>query len=79
MNTLVPSERKVHNTVLSDMSTTPRDPPDDAEFTTIGPDAHDYERYAQAAIDEGSVLLYDRTNEDAWIISDAPVVLAEIA
>lgn len=61
------------------MSTTPRDRPDDSEFTTIGPDAHTYERYEQVAIEDGSVLLYDRTNEDAWITSDAPVVLATVA
>lgn len=67
-----------HQTPPSTMSTTPDSPPDEFEFTTLGPDANDYERYAQAIRDAGGVLLYDRRNEDAWIASDASVELPTV-
>lgn len=57
------------------MSTTPDSPPDEVEFTTVGPDANDYERYAQVTREVGGVLLYDRRIEDAWIASDTSVEL----
>lgn len=60
------------------MSTTPDNPPDEIEFTTLGPDANDYARYAQVIQDNGGVLLYDRENEDAWIASDASVELTTV-
>lgn len=61
------------------MSTTARDTPDDASFTTIGPDARDYERYVQVDLEEDAILLYDRENENAWVTSDAVVALTEAA
>lgn len=60
------------------MSTTPDNPPDKYEFTTLGPDANDYARYAQVTQETGDVLLYDRTDEDAWIASDASVELTTV-
>lgn len=45
------------------------------EYTTLGPDAAGYERYATVELDEGVVLLYDREEEDAWLQSDAAVEL----
>lgn len=60
------------------MAATTRDTPDDPAFTTIGPDAHDYERYAQVYLEEDAILLYDRENEDAWITSDAGVAFTEV-
>jgi hypothetical protein len=53
---------------------------DDAdEYTTVGPDAVDYARYATVTLADGAVLLYDREYEEAWIQSDAPVDVAETA
>jgi hypothetical protein len=42
----------------------------DDRYTTIGPDAASYERYAITETDEVGVVLYDRECEDAWIASD---------
>jgi hypothetical protein len=42
----------------------------DDRYTTIGPDAASYERYAITETDEAGVVLYDRECEDAWIGSD---------
>lgn len=60
------------------MSTTPSEPRDDAEFTTLGPDAQTYEQYAQVDLNAGVVLLYERANENAWLTSDAAVGLATV-
>lgn len=49
---------------------------DDAdEYTTVGPDAAGYDRYAAVSLADGELLLYDRDEEDAWLQSDAPVDL----
>lgn len=61
------------------MSTTDSDPPADSTFTSIGPDAGTYERYAQVTLEADTILLYDREKEDAWITSDTAVVLTEAA
>lgn len=61
------------------MAATTRDTPDDLAFTTIGPDARGYERYAQVDLEAGAILLYDRENEKAWLTSDAVVPLTEAA
>lgn len=60
------------------MATT-RDTSDGSEFTTVGPDARAYERYAQVDLEEGALLLYDRETETAWITSDTVVALTEAA
>lgn len=53
---------------------------DDAEeYTTVGPDAADYERYATVSLEDGGVLLYDREHEESWIQTDTPVDVAETA
>lgn len=51
--------------------------PDDYEFTTLGPDAQEYEAYAMVTLDAGQVLLYDVDDEDAWIQSDTAVSLPD--
>lgn len=62
-------------------ATTPpsTDTPDGPAFTTIGPDACLYERYAAVELAENAHLVYDRDNENAWISSDVTVSLAEAA
>lgn len=45
-------------------------------FATVGPDACSYEQYATEELKEGEVLLQDRDNEGAWIVSDEVVTLA---
>lgn len=59
------------------MPATTRDNPDDERFTTIGPDARAYERYAQVDLDEDTMLVYDVDVETAWISSDTAVSLTE--
>lgn len=49
------------------------------EYTTLGPDAAAYERYATIELDEGVVLLYDREEEEAWLQSDVAVDLDAVA
>lgn len=44
------------------------------EYTTLGPDAEEYGRYATIELD-GDILLYDREVEDAWLQSDTAVDL----
>lgn len=51
--------------------------PDDG-FTTMGPDAQEYSRYALVTILEDQVILYDIDEEEAWIQSDTAVRLADI-
>lgn len=60
------------------MTTTSSDPPTES-FTTEGPDARTYERYAQVKLEENVILLYDREKESAWISSDDTITLAEAA
>lgn len=48
-------------------------------FASIGPDARAYERYAQADLAGGRVLLYDREEATAWLTTDVTVPLTEIA
>lgn len=60
---------------MSEISTNDAD--DAEEYTTVGPEASDYERYAMVSLDDGEVLLYDRDDEDAWIQSDASVDVAD--
>lgn len=58
------------------------DSPDTHEgtaFSTLGPDARAYERYAQVDLDEETLLLYDIDEEAAWISSDTVVSLSETA
>lgn len=59
------------------MPATTRDNPDDDAFTTLGPDARAYERYAQVELDEDTVVVYDIEVETAWISSDMVVTLTE--
>lgn len=59
------------------MPATTRDNPDDDAFTTLGPDARVYERYAQVELDEDTVVVYDIEVETAWISSDMVVTLTE--
>lgn len=59
------------------MSATTRDTKDDAAFTTLGPDARAYERYALVELEGESVLLYDYEVETAWITADTAVPLSE--
>lgn len=49
------------------------------EFTTMGPDARAYGRYAAVTIDDDRITLYDIDEEEAWIQSDAGVPLSEVA
>lgn len=60
-------------------ATTPHSPdtPDGSSFTTIGPDACCYERYAAVELAENAVLVYDRDDDNAWISSDVTVSLGE--
>lgn len=53
-------------------------PAPDDEFTTMGPDAQEYGRYALATIQEDQVILYDIEDEEAWIQSDTALLLADI-
>lgn len=50
-------------------------PDDGAEYTTIGVDAPEMERFDAITLEDGDVLVYDRGNEDAWIQSDTAVAL----
>lgn len=59
------------------MPATTRDNPDGEAFTTLGPDARAYERYAQVELDEDTLLVYDIEVENAWISSDTVVTLRE--
>lgn len=52
--------------------------PDDHEFTTMGPDAQRYDRYATVTTDDDEVILYDIDEETAWLQSDTAVSLAEV-
>jgi hypothetical protein len=47
--------------------------PDD-QYTTIGPGAASYERYAVVE-KEGGVVLYDRECDGAWIEADLALAL----
>lgn len=60
------------------MTTTSSDPPTES-FTSEGPDARTYDRYAQVKLEDDVLLLYDREEETAWITSDAAIELAETA
>lgn len=57
-------------------ATTHHETSTDHPFTTLGPDARTYERYAQVDLEENVVLLYDRDHENGWITSDTPVALS---
>lgn len=61
------------------MTAATRDGDSEDEFTTMGPDARDYGRYAEVHLEDERVLLYDQDDETAWIQSDVSVPLAEAA
>lgn len=46
------------------------------EYSTIGPDAVEYRRFAAVRFEDGDLLVYDDDTEDAWVKSDVTVDLA---
>lgn len=61
------------------MSETTNGGTNEHEYTTMGPDARDYEQYAEVTLEEDHVLLYDRDDEEAWIKSDVAIDVTEAA
>lgn len=55
------------------------DDPTEVAYTTVGPDARSYRRYAQVILEGSSILVYDRDNENAWIESTMGLSLAQQA
>lgn len=55
------------------------DTAEESAFATVGPDACSYEQYATEDLEEDFVLLQDRDNEAAWIVSDEVVTLPQRA
>jgi len=60
------------------MTETKRESPD-AQYTTVGPGAREYSRYAAVSLADGELLVYDRSEEGAWVQSGVSVGLAEVA
>lgn len=45
------------------------------DYSTLGPHAVEYGRYAAVQFEGGELLVYDDDNEDAWLKSDVTVDL----
>lgn len=52
---------------------------DGADYTTVGVDAPQMERFDAITLEDGDLLVYDRDNEDAWIQTDTAVDLETLA
>jgi hypothetical protein len=48
---------------------------DTTRYRTVGVDATDLRRYAEVALENGEVIIYDRDNEDAWFQSASAIGL----
>lgn len=61
------------------MTETTREETAGHQYTTVGPDAPDLERYVAITLEDRELIVFDGEVEDAWVQSDVAVTLDEVA
>lgn len=71
-------EWKRSNKTLPVMSNKSRDPGQETDRLVPITDSRKDERYTSTRLEDGRLVLYDRTNTEAWITTAASIDLAEV-